>query len=100
MNSKNEGKLVLFLIIGLVAFGCGSGIGISMGISGVDAHNDVVELNTTENVTQEILSNDAPNNEEILANFDTNETVINNSSNNSYESKNYSQYRSNNEFDY
>ena len=87
MNSKNEGKMVLFLMIALIAFGFGSGIGISMGISGVDANKEVVKANTGANVTQEVLNANVPNNKELLADFDNDRTnVTNNSSHNNEQS--------------
>ncbi len=36
MRSRNDGKIIILLIATLVAFGIGSGFGISMGLSGDD----------------------------------------------------------------
>lgn len=55
MKQKNDGKIVVLMIIALIAFGIGSGIGISMGL-GVDSNHT---NNTThvKNVTVEMTSN-------------------------------------------
>lgn len=61
MSSKNnDGKIVMALIISLIAFGLGSGIGITVGMSG-DGFNttDSKPVNDTIDVTDNI-SQDNP----------------------------------------
>ena len=55
MTSKNDGTLVVFMIIALIAFCVGAGIGVSMVISDDDAD---VANNTThiENVIRMIIN--------------------------------------------
>lgn len=63
MSSKNnDGKIVIALIISLIAFGLGSGIGIAVGMSGDDfnSSNTQEPVNTTVDVTNNI-SQDNPN---------------------------------------
>lgn len=63
MSSKNnDGKIVIALIVGLIAFGLGSGIGITVGMSGDDLNStyDQKPVNTTIDVTHNI-SEDNPN---------------------------------------
>lgn len=54
MNKKNEGRLILFLLIGLIAFGLGSALGIVMGISGDDfLHPE--EANVVNNTKEVVI---------------------------------------------
>ena len=57
MASKNDGTLVVFMIIALIAFCVGAGIGVSMVISddGADVANNTTHI---ENVTHEMTTND------------------------------------------
>ena len=56
MTSKNDGTLVVFMIIALIAFCVGAGIGVSMVISddGADVANNTTHI---ENVTHEMTTN-------------------------------------------
>lgn len=56
MASKNDGTLVVFMIIALIAFCVGAGIGVSMVISddGADVANNTTHI---ENVTHEMTTN-------------------------------------------
>ncbi|WP_299525326.1 hypothetical protein [uncultured Methanobrevibacter sp.] len=56
MASKNDGTLVVFMIIALIAFCVGAGIGVSMSMSddGADVANNTTHV---ENVTQEMTTN-------------------------------------------
>lgn len=64
MNSKNNnGKIVIALIISLIAFGLGSGIGITVGMSGngfnaTDSQpvNDTIDV--TNNISQDNVYHD------------------------------------------
>lgn len=63
MSSKNnDGKIVIALIISLIAFGLGSGIGITVGMSGDDLNSTDTHqpVNTTVDVTHN-MSQDNPN---------------------------------------
>lgn len=63
MSSKNnDGKIVLALIISLIAFGLGSGIGITVGMSGDNLNSTETHqpVNTTVDVTNN-MSQDNPN---------------------------------------
>lgn len=53
MNQRNEGRFILALLLPLVAFGLGSGLGIVMGISG-DSFMDSTDHNS-ENTTKEVV---------------------------------------------
>lgn len=63
--SKNDGTLVVFMIIALIAFCVGAGIGVSMSISddNVDAANNTTHV---ENVTQEMTMNVNDTNDNIV----------------------------------
>lgn len=91
MGSKNaEGKFVIILIISLIAFGFGSGIGITVGMTGDDLNaTDVQEpVNATIDVTNNI-SQDNPNyNMKVDAYSDENDSE---NSNNSESVKYYSE---------
>lgn len=65
MASKNDGTLVVFMVIALIAFCVGAGIGVSMVIS--DDGDDVTN-NTThvENVTHEMTTNINDTNSDIV----------------------------------
>ncbi|MDL2246865.1 hypothetical protein LJB96_04525 [Methanobrevibacter sp. OttesenSCG-928-K11] len=56
MRPRNDGKIIILLIATLVAFGIGSGFGISMGLSGDDplAQNDINQTKIPINVTKNI----------------------------------------------
>ncbi|MBZ9570713.1 hypothetical protein KQY27_04025 [Methanobrevibacter sp. TMH8] len=63
MSSRNnDGKIVIALIITLIAFGLGSGIGITVGMSGDDLNSSETHhpVNTTVDVTHN-MSQDNPN---------------------------------------
>ena len=47
MRPETEGKIIVALIISLIAFGCGSGVGIVIGISQNDT-NSPFSLNYTQ----------------------------------------------------
>ena len=65
MASKNDGTLVVFMVIALIASCVGAGIGVSMVIS--DDGDDVAN-NTThvENVTHEMTTNINDTNSDIV----------------------------------
>ncbi len=56
MPPKNDKRTVVFMIIALIAFCIGAGMGVSMSISGdsVDAENNTTHV---ENVTEEMTTN-------------------------------------------
>lgn len=74
MPPKNDKTMVVFMIIALIAFCIGAGMGVSISISG---DSDDVANNTThvENVTQEMTTNldESDNNDTVL---DTNQSNI------------------------
>lgn len=65
MTSKNDGTLVVFMIIALIAFCVGAGIGVSMVISddGADVANNTTHI---ENVTHEMTTNLTDTNDDLL----------------------------------
>jgi hypothetical protein len=52
MNSETEGKILVTLIISLIAFGCGSGAGIVLGISQNDSLSPTKLNLSQQNVPQ------------------------------------------------
>ena len=64
MASKNDGTLVVFMIIALIAFCVGAGIGVSMVISddGADVANNTTHI---ENVTHEMTTNLTDTNDDL-----------------------------------
>ena len=65
MPPKNDRIIVVFMIIALIAFCIGAGIGVSMSISddGGGAENNTTHV---ENVTQEMTTNLNDNGSEII----------------------------------
>lgn len=56
--AKNDGKLVLIMILALVAFGIGAVAGISIGMDGIDNFTDnATDEGNIENVTEEMTTN-------------------------------------------
>lgn len=80
LSSRNNNKHLIFLIVLLIAFGLGSGIGISMGITGFDT-NDTEEINDTPilvNVTNNISNYESRN--DTSYDIIEDELIFNNSS--------------------
>ena len=61
-SRNNDGKIVIVLIVLLVSFALGSGIGIAVGMSGNDLNSTINQkpINTTIDVTHN-MSQDNPN---------------------------------------
>jgi hypothetical protein len=65
MKPETEAKAVIALIISLIAFGCGSGAGIVMGLSQNDIPNATKVNNTTKEMPQiQSTKNVNPNTEQ------------------------------------
>lgn len=75
MAPKNDGTMVVFMIIALIAFCIGAGIGVSMSIS--DDSGDAVN-NTThvENVTHEMTTNLNDTNSDVVYDSEVDEANI------------------------
>jgi hypothetical protein len=54
MRPETEGKIIVGLIISLIAFGCGSGVGIVIGISQNDT-NSPFSLNYSQPNSSEVV---------------------------------------------
>ncbi|MBI5680813.1 MAG: hypothetical protein HZC47_07975 [Methanobacterium sp.] len=69
MKPETEAKAIVALIISLIAFGCGSGAGIVMGLSTNDMNNltkvntsqEMPQIQTTKNVNIETQPQTTPN---------------------------------------
>jgi len=89
MGSKsNDGKIVIVLIISLIAFGLGSGIGITVGMSEDDLNStqDEKPVNTTIDVTHN-MSQDNPNYNMGIIAHESNSSSINSSGSGIYYSE-------------
>lgn len=76
MPPKNDRIIVVFMIIALIAFCIGAGMGVSMYISddGVDAENNTTHV---ENVTEEMTTNlDNSDNNDTVYDLETNQSNI------------------------
>ena len=81
MSSRNnDGKIVIALIISLIAFGLGSGIGISVGMTGDDLNSTPKKaVNTTIDVTNNISQDNVYYNMDVNA-YDEYSEGVNSSS--------------------
>ncbi len=70
MRPETEAKAIIALIISLVAFGCGSGAGIVMGLSQNDLSNTTKVNNTQELPQVQTTKNVNPNTETPATNQD------------------------------
>ena len=89
MSSKNDdGRIVIALIISLIAFGLGSGIGITVGMSGDDLNStqDQKPVNTTIDVTHN-MSQDNPYYKMGINAYESNPEDINSSGSGIYYSE-------------
>ena len=76
MPPKNDRIIVVFMIIALIAFCIGAGIGVSMSISddGGGAENNTTHV---ENVTEEMTTNlDNSDNNDTVYDLETNQSNI------------------------
>ncbi len=75
MAPKNDGTTVVFMIIALIAFCIGAGIGVSMSISddSADAVNNTTHV---ENVTQEMTTNLNDTNSDVVYDSEVDESNI------------------------
>jgi len=101
MNPETEAKAIIALIISLVAFGCGSGAGIVMGLTQNNVTNatqlnnthDMPQIQSTKNVninqTPQTTSN--PGNTNTQQEYVTNNSQKNNDNNNNVNNNNTTQ---------
>ena len=80
MNSETEGKILVTLIISLIAFGCGSGAGIVLGISQNDSLSPTKLNLSQQNVPQYPVTQKSID----IQNTQTQVQTPNNISNNTY----------------
>lgn len=66
MSYKNEGKFIVIIIISLVAFTIGAGVGISLGMGNMDPVSNMSNNSThMENVTEKMTTNLTNNTQDI-----------------------------------